>query len=100
MFRSIAVRKKALCWTYEANVIYGLDWLLGSFALVVPIKRGCSLPTISAPEEGAHAFVRSDNAKQLFDVRLNGVKAICTRHGRAARMVALSVGLKTKAFAD
>ena len=53
-------------------------------------------PTISAPEEGARAFVRSDDAKQVFDVRLNGVNAICTRHNTGATMVTLSVGLKVK----
>ena len=51
-------------------------------------------PTISAPEEGARAFVRSDNAKQKFDVRLNGVTAICTRHKSGGTAVALTVGLK------
>tara|TARA_B110000305_G_scaffold240242_1_gene310278 strand:- start:1096 stop:1551 length:456 start_codon:yes stop_codon:yes gene_type:complete len=53
-------------------------------------------PTISAPEEGASAFVRSDNVKQVFDVRLNGVNAICTRHNSGGTMVALTVGLKIK----
>ena len=53
-------------------------------------------PTISAPEEGTRAFVRSDDAKQVFDVRLNGVNAICTRHNSGGTMVALSVGLKIK----
>ncbi|MDC1294222.1 hypothetical protein N8Z70_04205, partial [Candidatus Puniceispirillum sp.] len=53
-------------------------------------------PTISAPEEGARAFVRSDDGKQVFDVRLNGVNAICTPHKSGGTMVALSVGLKVK----
>ncbi|MDB9891346.1 hypothetical protein OAD74_08245 [Alphaproteobacteria bacterium] len=55
-------------------------------------------PTISAPEEGARAFVRSEDAKQVFDVRLNGVNAICTPHNSGGTMVALSVGLKIKRF--
>ena len=40
--------------------------------------------------------MRSDDAKQVFDVRLNGVNAICTRHNSGGTMVALSVGLKIK----
>ena len=58
--------------------------------------KGAFCPTISAPEEGARAFVRSDDAKQVFDVRLNGVSAICTPHNSGGTMVALSVGLKIK----
>ena len=56
--------------------------------------KGAFCPTISAPEEGARAFVRSDDAKQVFEVRLNGVSAICTPHNSGGTMVALSVGLK------
>ncbi len=51
-------------------------------------------PVISAPEEGARSFVRSDTAGQLFDVRLNGVTAECMRHKSGGTVVALTVGLK------
>ena len=51
-------------------------------------------PLISAPEEGARSFVRSDRAGQLFDVRLNGVTAACTRHHSGGTAVALTIGLK------
>ena len=51
-------------------------------------------PVISAPEEGARSFVRSDTAEQLFDVRLNGVTADCMRHKSGGTAVALTVGLK------
>ena len=51
-------------------------------------------PVISAPEEGARSFVRSDTAGQLFDVRLNGVTAECIRHKSGGTVVALTVGLK------
>ena len=97
MFRSIAVREKKL---------YAGPMKQMSFMALIGCSvlwAGCAsqdevvlCPAISAPEEGAHAFVRSDNAKQLFDVRLNGVKAICTRHNSGGTMVALSVGLKIK----
>ena len=51
-------------------------------------------PVISAPEEGARSFVRSDTAGQMFDVRLNGVTADCKRHRSGSTAVALTVGLK------
>ena len=51
-------------------------------------------PVISAPEEGARSFVRSDKEGQLFDVRLNGVTADCMRHKSGGTEVALTVGLK------
>ena len=76
---------------------------LSFFALI-----GCSLlftgcasedgvvfcPVISAPEEGARSFVRSDTAGQMFDVRLNGVTADCKGHKSGSTAVALTVGLK------
>ena len=51
-------------------------------------------PPISAPEEGARSFLRSDTTEQLFDVRLNGVTADCTRHKSGDTVVVLTVGLK------
>ena len=51
-------------------------------------------PVISAPEEGARSFVRSETAGQLFDVRLNGVTADCIRHKSGGTAVSLTVGLK------
>ena len=51
-------------------------------------------PVISAPEEGARSFVRSDTARQMFEVRLNGVTADCIRHKSGGTAVALTVGLK------
>ena len=75
MFRSIAVREKKLYVGAMKQMSFMA--LIGCSVLLA----GCAsqdevvfCPTISAPEEGAHAFVRSDNAKQVFDVRLNGVK--------------------------
>ena len=51
-------------------------------------------PLVSAPEEGARTFVRSETTGQLFDVRLNGVTADCLRHKSGGTVVALTVGLK------
>ena len=59
-----------------------------------PVRRPQLCPVISAPEEGARSFVRSDTAGQLFDVRLNGVTADCVRHKSGGTAVALTVGLK------
>ena len=95
MSRSIAVQEKKL---YS----FGMKQL--SFLALI----GCSIlftgcagndervkcPLISAPEEGARSFVRSDTARQLFNVRLNGVSADCMRHKSGGSLVALTVGLK------
>ena len=93
MFRSIAVKEKKLYVGPMKQMSFMA--LIGCSVLLA----GCAsqdevvfCPTISAPEEGARAFVRSDNVKQVFDVRLNGVNAICTRHNSGGTMVALSVG--------
>ena len=97
MFRSIAVEEKKLY--IEPMKQMSVMALIGCLVLLA----GCAsqdevvfCPTISAPEEGARSFVRSDNAKQVFDVRLNGVSATCTRHNSGGTTVALSVGLKIK----
>ena len=97
MFRSIAVKEKKLYVGPMKQMSFMA--LIGCSVLLA----GCAsqdevvfCPTISAPEEGARAFVRSDNVRQVFDVRLNGVNAICTRHNSGGTMVALSVGLKIK----
>ena len=97
MFRSIAVKEKKLYVGPMKKMSFLA--LIGCSVLLA----GCAsqdevvfCPTISAPEEGARAFVRSDDAKQVFDVRLNGVNAICTRHNSGDTMVAMSVGLKIK----
>ena len=100
MFRSIAVREKKLYVGPMKKML--LMALIGCSVLLAGCAsqdEGVFCPTISAPEEGARAFVRSDDAKQIFDVRLNGVNAICTRHNSGGTMVALNVGLEDKAFA-
>ena len=51
-------------------------------------------PKLSAPEEGAQAFVRADETMQPVDVRLNGVKIECRSHKSGGTEVALTVGLK------
>ena len=51
-------------------------------------------PKISVPEEGARALVKADGSAQLFNVRLNGVKANCKLHTSGDISMALTVGLK------
>jgi hypothetical protein len=97
VFRSIAVKEKKLYVVAMKKVL--LMAVIGCSVLLAGCAsqdKGVFCPTISAPEEGARAFVRSDDAKQVFDVRLNGVSAICTPHNSGGTMVALSVGLKIK----
>lgn len=95
MFRSIAVREKKL--------YVGIMKQISFLALIgcSVFLAGCSstddivsCPAISAPELGTRAYVRSDEINQLFDVRLNGVNAVCTRHKSGGTKVALGVGLK------
>ncbi len=51
-------------------------------------------PQISAPEQGARAYVKTDNAKSIVDVRFNGVNARCTQQDNDITRVEMSVGLK------
>ena len=53
-------------------------------------------PTVTAPEEGATAYVMMDNIGDVVDVRFNGVSARCTLLDNGNTNVALSVGLKLK----
>ena len=95
MFRSIAVQEKKF---YVGFMKYfSLQALIGCSV----IFAGCAnkdniivCPAISAPAEGARAFVRSDTGGQIFDVRLNGVEATCTRHRSGGTAMELTVGLK------
>jgi hypothetical protein len=97
VFRSIAVREKKL---YVGNMKQI------SFLAVIGCSiflAGCtskdefvSCPAISAPEQGTRAYVRSDETRQVFDVRLNGVDAVCTRHKSGGTKIALRTGLKVK----
>ena len=95
MLRSIAVLEKKL-YVEEMKYIF-LMTLTGCSVLF----SGCTgkdeivmCPTISASEEGARSFVRSDKGEQLFDVRLNGVAADCLQHRSGGTAVTLTVGLK------
>lgn len=95
MFRSIAVVEKKLYIIWMKHISFLA--LIGYLALL----SGCAnknevvtCPMISAPQEGARAFVRSDKAGQIVDVRLNGVVSKCARHKSGGTNVMLTVGLK------
>ena len=51
-------------------------------------------PTLSAPLEGARAFVVTDEYQQTVDVRLNGVRAECTAEANGNILMAVKAGLK------
>ena len=53
-----------------------------------------SCPSLSAPVEGARAFVVTDEEKQTVDVRLNGVRARCTAEADGRTLMEVKVGLK------
>ena len=51
-------------------------------------------PSLSAPPEGARAFVVTDEHQQTVDVRLNGVRAECTAEVNGNILMAVKAGLK------
>ena len=51
-------------------------------------------PPLSAPVEGARAYVVTDEQKQTVDVRLNGVRAQCTAEADGRILMEVKVGLK------
>ena len=51
-------------------------------------------PMISAPPEGARAFVVTDEHQQIVDVRLNGVRAQCTAEANGDVLIEVKAGLK------
>jgi len=53
-------------------------------------------PELTAPEEGAAAFMRIDDTGEIVNVRLNGIRAVCERVGDDGISMELLVGLKIK----
>ena len=51
-------------------------------------------PPLSAPPEGARAFVVTDEHRQIVDVRLNGVRAQCTAEANGDVLMEVKAGLK------
>ena len=53
-----------------------------------------SCPPLSAPVEGARAYVVTDEQKQTVDVRLNGVRTQCTAEADGRILMEVKAGLK------
>ena len=53
-------------------------------------------PELTAPEEGAEAFMRMDETDEIVNARFNGVRAVCERVGDDGVSMEVSVGLKIK----
>ena len=51
-------------------------------------------PPLSAPPEGARAFVVTDEHQQIVDVRLNGVRALCSVEANGDVLMEVKAGLK------
>ena len=71
--------------------------MLGAFAFLVSCSSGNDLincPPLSAPIEGARAFVLTDEFKQIVDVRLNGVRAQCAVRSDGGVLMEIKAGMK------
>ena len=95
MLRSIAVLQKTrydhLMQHLSVPVLLGCLMLLSSSALR---RDGVSCPSLSAPPEGARAFVMTAKHRQIVDVKLNGVRAQCTAEANGDVLMKVSAGLK------
>ena len=71
--------------------------MLGSLVFLASCSSKDELvfcPPLSAPVEGARAFVLTDEQKQTVDVRLNGVRSQCTAEADGSILMEVKVGLK------
>ena len=53
-------------------------------------------PSITVPEEGARAFITTDNKGDTVDARFNGISASCTQLDNGNTNVLVAAGLKLK----
>ena len=72
-------------------VLLGCLLFLSSCALLSDVV---SCPSLSAPPEGARAFVVTDQHRQIVDVKLNGVRAQCTAEANGDVLMKVKAGLK------
>ena len=72
-------------------VLLGCLLFLNSCALLSDVV---SCPSLSAPPEGARAFVMTDQHRQIVDVKLNGVRAQCTADANDDVLMKVKAGLK------
>jgi len=74
-----------------------LPALLGSVLLFASCSSDDDIvycPSLTAPPEGARAFILTDNNQQTVDVRLNGVRADCTAEANGDVLMEVKAGLK------
>ena len=72
-------------------VLLGCLLFLSSCALLSDVV---SCPPLSAPPEGARAFVVTEEYRQTVDVKLNGVRAQCTAEANGDVLMEVKAGLK------
>ena len=71
--------------------------IIGSLLFLVSCSSGGDLvycPPLSAPVEGARAFVLTEEHNQRVDVRLNGVRAQCTAQANDTVLMEIKAGIK------
>ena len=74
-----------------------LSSLLGCFVFLSSCSSNDDVvlcPPLSAPPEGARAFVVTDEHQQVVDVRLNGVRAQCIAEANGDVLMVVKAGLK------
>ena len=95
MSRSIAVLQKNRY--HPAMKYHPLPALLGCLLFLGSCSSNDDVvfcPPLSAPREGARAFVMTDEHRQIVDVRLNGVRALCTVEANGDVLMEVKAGLK------
>jgi hypothetical protein len=81
--------------------IFAASPLLVTAALLAGCSTGSEFvkcPELTAPEEGAEAFMRIDETGEIINARMNGVRASCEQVGDDGISMKLSVGLKIRRF--
>ena len=81
------------------NRIFAVSPVLVTAALLAGCSTGSEYvkcPELTAPEEGAEAFMRIDETGEIVNARMNGVRASCEKVGDDGISMELSVGLKIK----
>ena len=81
------------------NRIFAVSPVLVTAALLAGCSTGSEYvkcPELTAPEEGAEAFMRIDETGEIVNARMNGVRASCENVGDDDISMELSVGLKIK----
>ena len=95
MFRSIAVLQKKRYHRNMKHLLFSV--ILGSSLFLSSCSFRDELeycPPLSAPIEGARAFLVTDELKQTIDVRLNGVRAECKAGADGIVFLEIKAGMK------